>query len=961
MKHSIVALILACVTTALAADPFERTTIIRLLRQANDWQTAHPRMKADDRNWERGTWFTGIMAAYQATGDERYLNQALAWGQQHQWQVGTEQCGANKLFCAMTWLELFQLRHDPAMIQPTIAWLATDAPNSPGGAKVWFGHAPAPFDAPLYSDSLFAMPALAMFHQATGERNYLDLLHHFARTVTAELLDKDANLFYRDGSFIGKQSPAGAKILWSRGNGWVFAGLPRVIECLAANDPDLEFYIGLFKKMAASIAKCQGVDGLWRPNLADPQHIPEKETSGTGFFCNGLAWGIRTGLLDRPTYLPVARNAWAALAASVTPDGMIQWGQQVGDRPSAVQPNQTHEYVTGAFLLAGSEMLRLLDAEMLPAAAIGTGPLLGAAHPLADRINAFLTNQAAGGDFSATGLNRNDYLRVIEGQVRAMRPYQNVAGRIIDPVEKAEKYFSTPCFAHAVAVLAASGHPQDADLIECGMKALDAATADMATATAAGNHGDFFTWPVMFAYQLFQRHASAERRAIWERNLRAVEPKKLYRASQGKGNNWGVVNLAGEFLRQRVGFASLDYVESSLAVQVPNLTDLGMYNEAGNPTPYDHFSRYYLAGMLQQGYPGAYRTQLGDSLWRAAWVSLFMQSPDGEMPTGFRSSQHIWNEAEQCVTFEIYAKAYGKAGRAAEAGAFKRAAHLSLQSVLSWLRPDGSGYIVKNRYPIEAKHGYETYSAHTCYNLLACSMLAQAWQFADDAVVEQPAPADIGGFVVPIIEPFHKIFANAGGTYVEYDTCGDHKYNPTGLLRIHVKGGHPQLGPSDACATLFSGPGVNVATGPAWQEADGTWRSLAELSPPAPKVEILEQQPACVRFRVTYDRITTQTILVEPTGVTITDELSAPGDRMQITWPMLIDDGAGQTQVEMAGNSISLRLRGRGIRFTMIEPAGVTLTRAGKSLGHRNGIVEIATAEFAGRRAVYRIDSPKQP
>ena len=343
-----------------AADPFDRTTIVGLMRRANHWQTAHPRMKPDDRNWERGTWFTGIMAAYEATGDEKYLTQAMDWGRQHQWQVGTEISGTNKLFCSMTWLELFLRKRDEAMIQPTVSWLATNAPNSPGGAKVWFRHAPNRGDSPLYSDSLYAMPALALLHQATGEKKYLDILHHFSKAVTEELLDRQEGLYYRDRFFIGQRTPAGRKIFWSRGNGWVFAGLPRTMECLPANDPERARYVELFKTLAAAIVKCQGADGLWRPNLADPDHIPAKETSGTAFFCYGMAWGIRNGMLDRETYLPAARRAWAALAASVNAEGMVQWGQQVGDRPAEVRQDQTHEYITGAFLLAGSEMLALL-------------------------------------------------------------------------------------------------------------------------------------------------------------------------------------------------------------------------------------------------------------------------------------------------------------------------------------------------------------------------------------------------------------------------------------------------------------------------------------------------------------------------------------------------------------------------------------------------------------------------
>jgi hypothetical protein len=499
---------------------------------------------------------------------------------------------------------------------------------------------------------------------------------------------------------------------------------------------------------------------------------------------------------------------------------------------------------------------------------------------------------------------------------------------------------------------------------------LDTATADMASATAPGGHGDFFTWPAMFAFGLFDKHASVERRADWERKLRAVNPAKLYRVHPGSGNNWGVVNLAGEFLRHKSGFTPIDYVEASLAGQVRNFTELGMYDENGNPLPYDHFSRHYLAGMLGRGYAGARQSVLRELLWRAAWVSLFMQSPCGEMPTGFRSSHHIWNEAEQCVTFELYAAAHAKAGRPAEAGAFKRAARLSLQSVKDWIRPDGSGFIVKNRHPIETKHGYEVYSAHTCYNMLACSMLAQAWQFADDSVTEKPAPADTGGFVIPILDPFRKIFANAGGNYVEYDIRGDHKYNPTGLLRIHIKGGHPQLGPSDGCAPLYSGAGVNIATGPAWQEPGGKWRALAELSPPTPTVEILEQEPARTRFRVSYARFSagkdpapirlSQTILVEPSGVTVTDEIAGDVERLRVTWPMLVSDGAAETRIDLSGNSVSLKLGDRGTRFSLLEPAGVTLSRAGNRIPHRNGHVEAATAEFAGKRAVYRITALPQ-
>ena len=43
-----------------------------------------------------------------------------------------------------------------------------------------------------------------------------------------------------------------------------------------------------------------------------------------------------------------------------------------------------------------------------------------------------------------------------------------------------------------------------------------------------------------------------------------------------------------------------------------------------------------------------------------------MQSPNGELPTGGRSAQHQWNEAQQCVSYEIWAVSSGERERGRE-------------------------------------------------------------------------------------------------------------------------------------------------------------------------------------------------------------------------------------------------------------------------------------------------------
>jgi hypothetical protein len=697
--------------------------------------------------------------------------------------------------------------------------------------------------------------------------------------------------------------------------------------------------------MAQALKKCQSKEGFWYPNLADPNDYPVKETSGTSFFVYGLAWGVNNGILDYDEYSPAIKKAWRSLVNAVDNEGKVQWGQRVGDRPVNVVQNDSHEYVSGTFLLAASEVYKMCDKWLMT-----------------DKIQSFKNRLKTASGITKTGLKKQDYLKVIEDEVRVMRQYQNGEGRIIDTVKHQEMYYSTPCYAHSIAVLAASGYTKDAALIESGMKAMDIVTSDMARNWSAGEHGDFYTWPVMFAYRLYKGIATDDRRAEWLKHIGDMMPDKFYRLypynEKDNNNNWALVNTSGEFLRFKENLRPLSDVDTCLKIQMKNFTGYGMYNENGNPFAYDLFSRHYLSGMLAHGYRGAYYEQLRNLLDKGAWMSLFLQSPFGEMPAGYRSAHHIWNEAEQCVIFEIYAAEYAKQNDMKTAEAFKRAAMLSLSSIKSWIRPDGSGYIVKNKYPVEAEHGYEVYSVHSCYNMLATSMLAQAWEFSDDKIREGIAPADVGGFVVSVTKPFHKIIASSGGTYIEYDTQGDLHYNPTGIIRIHLKGSNPQLGPSDGCAELFSGKGIAIATGPTWQNADGTWSSLAKMRQVEPSVEVLDETPAMTRFRVFYktkDVSIVETITCEKGKITVEDELLCQTSKMRITWPMLTFNGKDKTDVQIDGNTATLRLEDKSIRFTALEPANSSLSRSGKEYGHRNGIVESLFFDFQGNKAKYCI------
>ena len=135
--------------------------------------------------------------------------------------------------------------------------------------------------------------------------------------------------------------------------------MTRILEYLPERHGSYARYKALYVQMAESLAMRQQDDGFWRTNLDDSEQHKDWESSGTGFFTYGIAWGINNGILDRDRFLPVARKGWAALTLVVNEDGQVGWSQPAGGGPGIVAEADTSKFGTGIFLLAASEMYQL--------------------------------------------------------------------------------------------------------------------------------------------------------------------------------------------------------------------------------------------------------------------------------------------------------------------------------------------------------------------------------------------------------------------------------------------------------------------------------------------------------------------------------------------------------------------------------------------------------------------------
>lgn len=315
------------------------------------WQVANPVVgnakNADD--WARGVFYAGIMRAFEATKDKEYLNEATRWSESLNYKLADRLRHADDHTRGQTYLAIYSANKNKEALTSIKSTYDSILLSPKPGREEWW-----------WCDALFmSPPVLARFASISGQSKYNDLMSKMWWDTTDFLFDKEENLFYRDKNFFARRSVNGKKVFWSRGNGWVMGGLVQVLQYLPKNHPDYQRFKDLYLKMAAKIASIQQADGLWRPNLADPQEYVNKETSGSGFFVFALTWGINNGLLSKEKYLPIVAKGWEGLNEQVLPDGKLTWVQKIGSKPEAVKADDNQEYGSGAFLMAGSELLKL--------------------------------------------------------------------------------------------------------------------------------------------------------------------------------------------------------------------------------------------------------------------------------------------------------------------------------------------------------------------------------------------------------------------------------------------------------------------------------------------------------------------------------------------------------------------------------------------------------------------------
>ena len=392
LRKAMLGLGLCALAMNVSAKPTEAEEVRKIIDKVNTyWQTHN---KPEVRSfWDNAAYHTGNMEAYFLTGNETYRAYSEAWATHNEWKGAKSNNKAEWRYsygesdkyvlfgdyqiCFQTYVDLYNIlpeNHKIARAREVMEYQMSTPKND-----YWW-----------WSDGLYmVMPVMTKMYDVTGNQKYLDKLYEYIQFSDSIMYDAEEGLYYRDAKYVypKHKSVNGKKDFWARGDGWVLAGLAKVLKDLPKEFKHYDFFVDKYVRMAKAVADIQQPGGYWTRSMMDPEHAPGPETSGTAFFTYGLLWGVNNGYLDEATYMPVIKNAWNYLKkTALQKDGRVGYVQPIGEKAI---PGQIVDANSTANFGVGAEYVRYLEAPVNKDRAYWANLLYNMAKPV-------LSNMAEG-------------------------------------------------------------------------------------------------------------------------------------------------------------------------------------------------------------------------------------------------------------------------------------------------------------------------------------------------------------------------------------------------------------------------------------------------------------------------------------------------------------------------------------------------------------------------------------
>jgi unsaturated rhamnogalacturonyl hydrolase len=232
-------------------------------------------------DWPGGVAFYGVTEAYEATGNEEYLELLKKWVDE-QLEDGLPKLSVNAVSIGHSLLTLYKATQEKKYIEiaeQMADFLKNDAPRFADGI---FQHTVNSedynFPEQAWVDTMFmAGYFLIRIGKMLDRNDYLEDGIKQYHGHENYLQDPTTQLYFHGWDHIAQNHMSG--IFWARGNSWAAITMARALKLVHVTHPSFMIIEGSLRDQLAAIVRLQSETGLWHTVLTDPTSYTE--TSGS--------------------------------------------------------------------------------------------------------------------------------------------------------------------------------------------------------------------------------------------------------------------------------------------------------------------------------------------------------------------------------------------------------------------------------------------------------------------------------------------------------------------------------------------------------------------------------------------------------------------------------------------------------------------------------------------------------
>lgn len=193
------------------------------------------------------------------------------------------------------------------------------APRILGDAVNHLGHS---LEGRLYPQSIWVDSLMmfglfpALYAREQGDAELLAFAARQPRIYSGFMQSPEHRLWYHSYWVRARRPHPGGELFWGRGNGWVMAALPRMLDIIGPENPEYDQMLRIFQDTAEALIPLENPDHSYNTLLRQPSY---RELSATALIAAGLMHGARAGYLA-PDRAERGAKSYLAVTAAISED-----------------------------------------------------------------------------------------------------------------------------------------------------------------------------------------------------------------------------------------------------------------------------------------------------------------------------------------------------------------------------------------------------------------------------------------------------------------------------------------------------------------------------------------------------------------------------------------------------------------------------------------------------------------